>query len=78
MYNKPSIDEDSKLRALISNNFGRRKNDPSKDRKALEIYVLYHLEGISMAKLEMVERRESKMDFLKSLLMKLHKNLMDT
>jgi len=32
-------DEDSKLRALISNNFGRRKNDPSKDRKALEIYV---------------------------------------
>lgn len=25
--------------ALISNNFGRRKNDPSKDRKALEIYV---------------------------------------
>lgn len=32
-------DEDSKLRALISNNFGRRKNDPSKDRKALEMYV---------------------------------------
>ena len=32
-------DEDSKLRALISNNFGRRKNDPSKDRKALETYV---------------------------------------
>lgn len=29
----------SKLRALISNNFGRRKNDPSKDRKALETYV---------------------------------------
>ena len=25
--------------ALISNNFGRRKNDPSKDRKALETYV---------------------------------------
>lgn len=32
-------DENSKLRALISNNFGRRKNDPVKDRKALEIYV---------------------------------------
>ena len=27
-------DENSKLRALISNNFGRRKNDPAKDRKA--------------------------------------------
>lgn len=26
-------------RALISNNFGRRKNDPAKDRKALETYV---------------------------------------
>lgn len=34
-----SNDEGSKLRALISNNFGRRKNDPSKDRKALETYV---------------------------------------
>lgn len=32
-------DEKSKLRALISNNFGRRKNDPAKDRKALETYV---------------------------------------
>lgn len=32
-------DENSKLRALISNNFGRRKNDPSKDRKALATYV---------------------------------------
>lgn len=32
-------DENSKLRALISNNFGRRKNDPAKDRKALETYV---------------------------------------
>lgn len=29
----------SKLRALISNNFGRRKNDPEKDRKALVTYV---------------------------------------
>lgn len=29
----------SKFRALISNNFGRRKNDPAKDRKALETYV---------------------------------------
>ena len=28
-----------KLRALISNNFGRRKNDPEKDRKALVTYV---------------------------------------
>lgn len=33
------LNENSKLRALISNNFGRRKNDPSKDRKALETYV---------------------------------------
>ena len=32
-------DENSKLRALISNNFGWRKNDPAKDRKALETYV---------------------------------------
>lgn len=32
-------DDNSKLRALISNNFGRRKNDPAKDRKALETYV---------------------------------------
>ena len=31
--------ENSKLRALISNNFGRRKNDPVKDRKALAAYV---------------------------------------
>ena len=30
---------ESKLRALISNNFGRRKNNPAKDRKALETYV---------------------------------------
>lgn len=29
-------DENSKLGALISNNFGRRKNNPAKDRKALE------------------------------------------
>lgn len=32
-------DENSKLRALISNNFGRRKNDPEKDRKAMVTYV---------------------------------------
>ncbi len=32
-------DENSKLRALISNNFGRRKNNPAKDRKELETYV---------------------------------------
>lgn len=32
-------DENSKLRALISNNFGRRKNNPVKDRKALATYV---------------------------------------
>lgn len=32
-------DENSKLRALISNNFGRRKNDPTKDRKAIDTYV---------------------------------------
>lgn len=32
-------DENSKLRALISNNFGRRQNDPAKDRKALATYV---------------------------------------
>lgn len=38
-------DENSKLRALISNNFGRRKNDPAKDRKALATYV--ELKGYS-------------------------------
>lgn len=32
-------DENAKLKALISNNFGRRKNSPEKDRKALETYV---------------------------------------
>ena len=32
-------DEKSKLCALISNNFGRRKNDPAKDRKAIATYV---------------------------------------
>lgn len=32
-------DENSKLCALISNNFGRRKNNPVKDRKALATYV---------------------------------------
>lgn len=32
-------DEKAKLRALISNNFGRRENDPAKDRKALATYV---------------------------------------
>lgn len=32
-------DDNSKLRALISNNFGRRKNNPTKDRKALATYV---------------------------------------
>ena len=31
--------ESSYFRALISNNFGRRKNDPAKDRKALAAYV---------------------------------------
>ena len=31
--------EGSYFRALISNNFGRRKNNPAKDRKALETYV---------------------------------------
>ena len=31
--------EKSKLRALISNNFGRRKNNPVKDRKAIATYV---------------------------------------
>ena len=34
-------DENSKLRALISNNFGRRKNNPAKDRKVLETYVSF-------------------------------------
>ena len=33
------LHEGSFFRALISNNFGRRKNDPAKDRKALETYV---------------------------------------
>lgn len=32
-------DENSKLRSLISNNFGRRKNNPVKDRKAIATYV---------------------------------------
>lgn len=31
--------EPTNHRALISNNFGRRKNDPAKDRKALATYV---------------------------------------
>lgn len=31
--------EEAKLLALIANNFGRRKNDPAKDRKAIETYV---------------------------------------
>ena len=31
--------EPTNHRALISNNFGRRKNDPTKDRKALKTYV---------------------------------------
>lgn len=31
--------KNSKLRDLISNNFGIRKNDPAKDRKALATYV---------------------------------------
>lgn len=33
------VDEKSKLCALISNNFGRRNNNPAKDRKVLETYV---------------------------------------
>ena len=33
------LDENSKLCDLISNNFGRKKNDPAKDRKALATYV---------------------------------------
>ena len=32
-------DEKAKLRALISNNFGRRENNPAKDRKALATYI---------------------------------------
>lgn len=32
-------DENPKLRALTSNNFGRRKNDPVKDRKALAVSI---------------------------------------
>lgn len=35
LCNKPICE----LRALISNNYGRRKNDSAKDRKALETYV---------------------------------------
>lgn len=38
-WNDDLQDESLKLRALISNNFGRRKNDPAKDRKALATYV---------------------------------------
>lgn len=51
-------DEDSKLRALISNNFGRRKNDPTKDRKALETYVT--LRGYKQGRPE----KKTKMDSL--------------
>lgn len=50
--------EDSKLRALISNNFGRRKNDPTKDRKALAIYV--ELKGYKQGRPE----KKSNMDSL--------------
>ena len=51
-------DEDSKLRALISNNFGRRKNDPTKDRKALATYV--ELKGYKQGRPE----KKSNMDSL--------------
>ena len=53
-----SNDEDSKLRALISNNFGRRKNDPTKDRKALATYV--ELKGYKQGRPE----KKSNMDSL--------------
>uniref|UniRef100_N2A5M4 ParB-like N-terminal domain-containing protein n=1 Tax=Eubacterium plexicaudatum ASF492 TaxID=1235802 RepID=N2A5M4_9FIRM len=43
-------DEKSKLRALISNNFGRRKNNPAKDRKALATYV--ELKGYKHGEME--------------------------
>lgn len=33
------LHEGSFFRALISNNFGRRQNDPAKNRKALATYV---------------------------------------
>lgn len=51
-------DEDSKLRALISNNFGRRKNDPNKDRKAIDTYV--RLRGFKQGRPE----KQSSMDSL--------------
>lgn len=39
-FHSPNIHtRTSKLRTLISNSFGRRKNDPVKDRKAVEIQV---------------------------------------
>lgn len=47
-----------KLRALISNNFGRRKNDPEKDRKALVTYV--ELNGYKQGR----PQKESNMDCL--------------
>lgn len=39
MYRMGAKILNSKLRALISNNFGRRRNNPEKDRKALVTYV---------------------------------------
>ena len=51
-------DENAKLRALISNNFGRRKNDPEKDRKALVTYV--ELNGYKQGR----PQKESNMDCL--------------
>lgn len=49
----------SKLRALISNNFGRRKNDPVKDRKALATYV--ELKGYKHGEMEVIENQKVKM-----------------
>ena len=64
-------DDNSKLRALISNNFGRRKNDPTKDRKALATYV----KVIEMEKLERIIFRILRMRKLRNLpLTKLQKN----
>ena len=51
-------DENSKLRALISNNFGRRKNDPVKDRKALATHV--ELKGFKHGEIEIGNGRKKK------------------
>lgn len=65
-------DEDSKLRALISNNFGRRKNDPEKDRRAIAKYV--ELKGYKNGELGNGRKKECQDGTAKLTLMKLLKS----